>query len=67
MSKLQDALVALEKSRVLALEAAIADRQYRLCAALDGDGPIQRGVDRARKLLERRAAKVEPKKPAGKK
>jgi hypothetical protein len=52
--KLVVALDQLEKARTAALEAAIGDRQYRLCAALDADGGVQRGIDRARKLLERR-------------
>jgi hypothetical protein len=49
--KLNAALANLEMARATALETAIADRAYRLCVVLDGDGPIQRGVNRARKML----------------
>lgn len=56
--KLNAALVNLEKARNAALEAAIADRAYRLCAVLDMDGHVQRGIDRARRLLTGKEAKV---------
>ena len=59
-SKLQVSLTALEKARTAALEAAIADRAYRLCVLLDADGHVQRGIDKARKMLagkEPKAAK----------
>jgi hypothetical protein len=49
--KLTVALVNLEKARTAALEAAIADRAYRLCVVLDADGHVQRGIDRARRML----------------
>ena len=45
--KLTAALVNLEKARNAALEAAIAERAYRLCVVLDGDGSVQRGINRA--------------------
>ena len=59
--KLNAALTNLEKARTTALEAAIADRQYRLCVVLDTDGRIQRSIDRARRML---AGKVSAKKKA---
>ncbi len=49
--KLTAALVNLEKARTVALEAAIADRAYRLCVVLDADGHVQKGIDRARRML----------------
>ncbi len=49
--KLTAALVNLEKARVAALDAALADRAYRLCAVLDADGHVQKGIDRAHRLL----------------
>ena len=49
--KLNAALVNLEKARNAALEAAIADRAYRLCVVLDADGHVQKGIDRARRML----------------
>jgi hypothetical protein len=60
--KLNAALTSLEKARTTALEAAIADRAYRLCVVLDADGPIQRGVDRARRMLTGKATKTTTKK-----
>lgn len=59
MSKVNEALTNLEKARVTALEAAISDRAYRLCAALDAEGSVQRGIDRAKKLADRLAARSE--------
>ncbi len=62
-TRLQSALGNLEKARVTALEAAVADGVYRACSALDTDGPVQRGVNKARKALEGKAApKTEKKK-----
>jgi hypothetical protein len=62
-TKLQSALGNLEKARVAALEAAVADGIYRACGALDAEGPVQRGVNKARKALEgRTVAKSEKKK-----
>ena len=49
--KLNAALVTLEKARTSALEIAIAERAYRMCAVLDNDGRIQRSIDRARRLI----------------
>jgi hypothetical protein len=49
--KLITALSNLEKARATALEAAIAERAYRLCAVLDIDGRIQRGIERARRMV----------------
>jgi hypothetical protein len=49
--KLTVALTNLEKARNAALEAAIADRAYRMCVLLDGDGPVQRAVEKARRLV----------------
>ena len=49
--KLHAALVNLEKARTTALETAIAERAYRLCAVLDTDGPVQRGINRAHRML----------------
>ena len=59
MSKtpLSDALVALEKARDTALQAAIAEGLYRACSSLDQDGPVQRAVERARKLVAGKAKK----------
>jgi hypothetical protein len=48
--KLTAAFVNLEKARTAALDTAIAERAYRLCAVLDTDGPVQRGIDRARRM-----------------
>lgn len=56
--KLNAALVNLEKARTSALEAAIAERAYRLCAVLDTDGRIQKGIDRARRMLAPKAKKA---------
>jgi hypothetical protein len=56
--KLNAALVAVEKARVAALEAAIADRSYRACIVLDENGMIQRGVNRARKLTTPKTKKA---------
>jgi hypothetical protein len=49
--KLTVALVNLEKARAAALDAAIADRAYRLCVVLDATGHVQKGIDRARRML----------------
>lgn len=49
--KLNAALSNVEKARNAALETAITERAYRLCAVLDADGPVQRGVNRARRIL----------------
>lgn len=49
--KLNAALTTLEKARNAALETAIAERAYRLCAVLDTDGHVQRGIDRARRMM----------------
>ena len=49
--KLNAALTNLEKARTTALETAIAERAYRLCAVLDTDGHVQKGIDRARRML----------------
>ena len=51
--KLHAALVNLEKARTTALETAIADRAYRLCAVLDTDGQVQKGINRAHQMLTR--------------
>lgn len=56
-TKLAAALTALEKARMAALEAAIADRAYRACIVLDENGMIQRGVNRARKMTTPKASK----------
>ena len=48
--KLQAALLALEKARVAALDVAIAERKYRVCAALDSEGGVQKAIDRVRKI-----------------
>jgi hypothetical protein len=53
--KLNAALTNLEKARTAALETAIAERAYRLCAILDTDGNVQRGIDRARRMLNGKA------------
>ena len=50
-SKLFVALTALEKARTAALEAAIAEKSYRVCAVLDSTGQIQKGLDRAHRML----------------
>lgn len=55
--KLNAALTQLEKARTNALEAAIADRAYRVCVVLDENGMIQRGVNRGRKLTTPKASK----------
>jgi hypothetical protein len=49
--KLHAALVNLEKARTTALEVAIAERAYRVCAVLDADGHVQRGINRAHRML----------------
>jgi hypothetical protein len=49
--KVFEALTAVEKARVAALECAIASRAYRLCAILDTDGQVQRAVNRCQKML----------------
>ena len=59
--KLNVALTNLEKARTTALESAIAERAYRLCAVLDADGHVQRAIDRARRTMNGKA------KPAAKK
>jgi hypothetical protein len=56
-TKVNAALANLEKARTSALEAAIADRAYRVCVLLDNDGRIQKSIDRARKMLAPKAAK----------
>ena len=56
--KLNVALAALEKARVAALEAAIGDRSYRLCVVLDEHGNVQRGIDRARRMLNGKTPKA---------
>jgi len=61
MSKLEESLSTLEKARVAVLEAAVADRAYRLAGTLDEQGPVQRAVDRTRKKLAKKAAKTEVK------
>lgn len=48
--KLSAALNQLEKSRAAALEAALGDRAYRTLALFDADGPIQRAVNKARRM-----------------
>jgi hypothetical protein len=58
-SKLNVALTALEKARTAAMEAAIAERQYRLCSVLDENGNVQRGIDKARRMLAPKAEKAE--------
>ena len=55
--KLRASLVALEKARVDALEAAIAEHQYRMCAILDPSGSVQRGINRAQRMLPTVATK----------
>ena len=50
-NKLNIALANLEQARTTALEAAIADRAYRLCVILDADGRIQRSIDHARRMI----------------
>lgn len=68
--KLTGALVNLEKARTAALDAAIADRAYRLCVVLDADGHVQRGIDRARRMLNGKgssSARAADEKPATKK
>lgn len=55
--KLLAALTALEKARTTALETAVAERQYRLCAVLDQDGLVQRAINRAHRLLQPDAKK----------
>lgn len=55
--KLNAALTQLEKARTNALEAAIAERAFRVCAVLDESGHIQRGINRARRILAPKAAK----------
>jgi hypothetical protein len=62
--KLTVALVNLEKARTAALDAAIADRAYRLCVVLDADGHVQKGIDRARRMLN---GNEKPEKPSTKK
>ena len=56
------ALTNLEKARTTALEVAIAERAYRLCVVLDADGNVQRGIDRARRMLTGKTKKVTAKK-----
>ena len=56
--KLTAALTQLEKARTTALEAAIADRAFRVCAVLDESGHIQRGINRARKMLAPKTKKA---------
>ena len=48
--KLSAALTQLEKSRAAALEAALGERAYRTLALFDADGPIQRAVNKARRM-----------------
>lgn len=55
--KLNAALTQLEKARTTALEAAIAERAYRVCVVLDADGHIQRGINRARRMLAPKKSK----------
>lgn len=62
MEKLNVALTNLEKARTAALETAIAQRAYRLCAVLDTDGHVQRGIDRARRMLNGKAVTQKAKK-----
>jgi len=57
--KLNAALSNLEKARTAALDAAIGDRAYRLCVVLDADGNIQRGIDKARRMLAGKPSKTE--------
>lgn len=60
--KLNVALTNLEKARNAALDTAISERAYRLCAVLDTDGHVQRGIDRARRMLDSKAATPKSKK-----
>jgi hypothetical protein len=65
---LVDALAALEKSRIAALNSAISARAYRLCAALDDSGQVQKGIDRCRRMLNGKGeAAPEPTKSSKKK
>jgi hypothetical protein len=63
--KLNAALANLEKARNTALETAVAERAYRLCAVLDGEGHVQRAIDRAKRMLNGKPKKDA--KPAAKK
>jgi hypothetical protein len=56
--KLSAALTNLEKARTTALDAAIAERAYRLCVVLDSDGRIQRSINRARKMIAPKTKKA---------
>lgn len=49
--RLSTALVNLEKARDAALQAALADRAYRTLSLFDGDGPIQRAVNKAKRII----------------
>jgi hypothetical protein len=60
--KLTAALTNLEKARTTALDTAIAEKQYRACAILDSTGQIQRGIDRAQRLLMPRVEATKSKK-----
>lgn len=60
--KLTQALTQLEKARTTALEIAIAEARYRLCPVLDGEGQIQKGINRARRLLNGTTPKTTTKK-----
>jgi hypothetical protein len=49
--KLTVALTNLEKARAAVLDAALAERAYRTLALFDLDGPVQRAVNRAKRLM----------------
>jgi hypothetical protein len=54
-TSLSASLNALEKARETALQATIAEGLYRACSSLDQDGPVQRAIERARKLVAGKA------------
>ncbi|HYT76904.1 MAG TPA: hypothetical protein VEL79_19270 [Vicinamibacterales bacterium] len=51
MDKLNVALANLEKARAACLDAALAERAYRTLVLFDPDGPVQRAVNRAKRLI----------------
>ncbi len=56
--KLNAALTTLDEARANAMKAALADKLYRACAVLDEAGPLQRSINRARKLIAPKAKKA---------
>jgi len=65
--KFNAALENLEKARVAAFDAAVADKEYRVCAKLDTDGTVQRSLNKVRKLVTPKEKKVTTTAPTTKK